>query len=306
MRIQTLLTVFVSTFFVLHCAFAQGNLTPPGAPAPLFKTLDQVEPRTPISTNTTPGDSDSLFKITQPGSYYLTGNIAGVANKHGIEIVTNHVTIDLMGFTLDGKRATASSKSGIFCTTNDRLSDITIQNGAITGWDDNGIFLGNSLVGFETVARSVVRHIVASTNAGNGIVVTKDSLVEDCICDNNGQHGISLNGSRSVARRNLCRGNGGISGGTSAGINLGALNQTQCVISDNVLINNKVGLLIFSNNDGHLYFHNRCSGNTVANYQISALNRGGVCVLPAQTAAISGSTGGPGSGTTDPFANFSY
>jgi len=32
---------------------AQGPLTPPGAPAPTMKTLDQSEPRAPISTSGT-------------------------------------------------------------------------------------------------------------------------------------------------------------------------------------------------------------------------------------------------------------
>jgi len=48
---------------------AQGSLTPPGAPAPTMKTLDQIEARTPI-TNTT-----NLVTISQPGSYYLTHNL---------------------------------------------------------------------------------------------------------------------------------------------------------------------------------------------------------------------------------------
>jgi hypothetical protein len=35
-------------FRVPLSAFAQGPLTPPGAPAPTMKTLDQVEPRIPL------------------------------------------------------------------------------------------------------------------------------------------------------------------------------------------------------------------------------------------------------------------
>ncbi|HZJ13677.1 MAG TPA: hypothetical protein VFD27_01440, partial [Chthoniobacteraceae bacterium] len=79
----------------LSTALAQGPLTPPGAPAPTMKTLDQIEPRTAINSTNTPGDDDSLFKITQPGSYYLPGNITGVATKHGIEITASDVTLDL-------------------------------------------------------------------------------------------------------------------------------------------------------------------------------------------------------------------
>lgn len=53
-----------------------GDLNPPAGPvSPTHKTLTEIEPRTAISMANTPGDADSLFKITQPGSYYLTGNI---------------------------------------------------------------------------------------------------------------------------------------------------------------------------------------------------------------------------------------
>ncbi|HXF10126.1 MAG TPA: hypothetical protein VN625_05025, partial [Desulfuromonadaceae bacterium] len=34
----------------LSTVFAQGSLTPPGGPAPDMKTLDQVQPRVPISS----------------------------------------------------------------------------------------------------------------------------------------------------------------------------------------------------------------------------------------------------------------
>src|SRR5262245_50594054 len=80
-----------------------GDLNPPVGPiTSTMKTLTEVEPRTPISLTTTPGDGDSLYKITQPGSYYLTGNVQGVAGKMGIEVVSSHVKIDLGGFQLLG------------------------------------------------------------------------------------------------------------------------------------------------------------------------------------------------------------
>src|SRR5262245_25481316 len=72
-------------------AFAQGALTPPGAPAPTMKTLAQIEPRTPISS--------APFTISSPGSYYLTTNVT-VSTGDAITITVNNVTLDLNGFTI--------------------------------------------------------------------------------------------------------------------------------------------------------------------------------------------------------------
>src|SRR5688572_9252641 len=74
---------------------AQGALTPPGAPAPTMKTLDQVEARTIVNATNTPGDGTSTYIISAPGSYYLSGNITGAPGKHGISIVASNVTLDL-------------------------------------------------------------------------------------------------------------------------------------------------------------------------------------------------------------------
>ncbi|HYD01608.1 MAG TPA: hypothetical protein VEB22_10315, partial [Phycisphaerales bacterium] len=49
--------------------FGAGPLNPPVGPvAPTAKPIAEVEPRTAINAANTPGDADSLFRITQPGS----------------------------------------------------------------------------------------------------------------------------------------------------------------------------------------------------------------------------------------------
>ena len=80
-----------------------GDLNPPsGAVAPTMKTLVEIEPRTAVNATNTPGDADSLFKITLPGSYYLTGPIDVPIGKHGIVVMADRATIDLNGFSIQG------------------------------------------------------------------------------------------------------------------------------------------------------------------------------------------------------------
>jgi parallel beta-helix repeat protein len=182
--------------------FAQGSLTPPpGAPAPTMKTLDQVEPRTPINATNTPGDADSLFKITQPGSYYLTGNVTGVSGKMGIEVAPSGgegVTIDLMGYELAGA---PGSLDGINASASVR--DITIRNGTVRGWGGDGIegpdevatlsdlqLILNGGNGIKGGSVYQVRHCTAYRSGGDGIVVSFSSIVESCQTRSNGGRGI--------------------------------------------------------------------------------------------------------------------
>src|SRR5438067_11174861 len=97
------LVLGVWNLVLVPCALAQGSLTPPGAPAPTFKTLQQIEPRidvlnAPASAVTTT-DANYHYIITQSGSYYLSGNI--VATKtHAIKIAAPDVVLDLSGFRI--------------------------------------------------------------------------------------------------------------------------------------------------------------------------------------------------------------
>jgi hypothetical protein len=80
---------------------AQGILTPPGAPVPTMKTLDQIEPRIPISA--------LPFTISASGSYYVTGNLTGVVGQHGISINADNVTLNLRGFEIVGPGGAATT-----------------------------------------------------------------------------------------------------------------------------------------------------------------------------------------------------
>ena len=115
-----LLSAFSLQPSALH---AQGSLTPPGAPAPVMKSLDQIEARTPISS--------APFTIVQPGSYYLTTNL-NVTSGNAITINTNQVTLDLNGFTISSTEASPTG-TGILLANTPINSDITIRNGHITG-----------------------------------------------------------------------------------------------------------------------------------------------------------------------------
>src|ERR1039458_2775981 len=118
----TLTLVLLSTLNPqLSTVFAQGSLTPPGAPAPTMKSLDQIEARTPISS--------LPYTISTPGSYYLTASF-NVTVGSAITITASQVTLDLNGFTLSSTEATPTG-AGILLAGND--TDIIILNGHIKG-----------------------------------------------------------------------------------------------------------------------------------------------------------------------------
>ncbi|MEZ6233101.1 MAG: right-handed parallel beta-helix repeat-containing protein [Phycisphaerales bacterium] len=160
-----------------------GPIDPPAGPVgPTYRTLLEVEPRVPINLTNTPGDADSLYKITQPGSYYLTGNVAGVANKVGIEIAASGVTIDLGGFELVGVGPGGGSYAGIFASV-PGLAGITVRNGTTRGWAGAGVDL-------SSVLACRVDRVGAGANAGTGIVAGDGAVVVDCVAWGNGGSGI--------------------------------------------------------------------------------------------------------------------
>ena len=167
--------------------YAQGSLTPPGAPAPTMKSLDQIEARTPVSS--------APFTITNSGSYYLTTNLT-VSSGNAITIATNGVTLDLNGFTIASTTASATGY-GILLNSG---SDLTIFNGHIRGGVTNngsGVYSGSGFrygieyAGAAPVNTRLTRISVAGCLAdgidlGNG----DSTVVESCTVQTVGGSGI--------------------------------------------------------------------------------------------------------------------
>ena len=182
----------------LSTAHAQGALTPPaGAPAPVMKSLDQIEPRIPV--NSLPGTNNGMFVISAPGNYYLTANIVATAGKHGILINAKHVKLDLNGFALIG---TGAAGYHAITLLNDDGGDgdyLSVRNGDIRNWDNgitffsqradviedlriHGCKAGINLYGVANVRRC---YIFGGAGAFYGISVTTDFVrVEDCTVNN--------------------------------------------------------------------------------------------------------------------------
>ena len=263
-------TFFVSTFFVQAAAWAQGSLTPPGAPAPTMKTADQIEPRTIVNAVNTPGDANNLFVITNPGSYYLTTNIVGVSGKNGIGILGNNITLDLNGFALQGTAGSLDAINFPFNTTN---SNIEIHNGIINGWlGGSGFFARQSLnlllehlnvssnssgINNGSVS-STVRNCIVSQNSSSGIWCDGGSThITGCTVENNGG-GILLNGSVADC---LLRNNG-----------VGIVCQGGSVTGCTVFGSHSYG--IYASGPGCLIVGNTCIGNNTDNVN----NSGGIVI----------------------------
>ena len=312
---QTLLiALLLSTLHPqLATCFAQGALTPPGAPAPTMKSLAQIEPRKPISA--------LPFNLTVSGSYYLTANLTGTG---GITINSSDVTVDLGGFTITGGALTGD---GI--TLNGGLKNIVIRNGTIRGWSGNGV------TSLASSARNLVfAHLNISDSGGMGIsainaVITDCNIsgsgsqginatactignclvdgsnnqgvslfsgtVSHCVIQSSGLEGLVLTGPGCVINDNLIKSNNVANGAFNAGLYIDSANNR---IENNQLIGNgAAGYGITFNNSptGNLVIKNFVSGNGAKNYGISA---------PIIFGPIITATGSIAS--TSPWANFSY
>lgn len=182
-----------------------GNLEPPAGPAPTMKTLDEVEPRTPVNDLMVPGDGDYHHIISQPGSYILTGNL-DVTKPNGIDIRAEGVTLDLMGFEI--RRTAGVDGNGV--EIDDTSHRCTVKNGSLAGFaygvrclDRGGLFVRSgsflhlsatdcSTAGLESGDGWLIDGCQAHDNPGKGIVAHTGCTLTKCTAtENQGTHAIS-------------------------------------------------------------------------------------------------------------------
>ena len=285
---------FVTTIILVHCLFstvhAQGLLTPPGAPGPTMKALDQIEPRTPISS--------APFTISQPGSYYLTTNLVGVAGNSGIFIQASDVTLDLNGFSMLGN---ASAFFAIII--NGGNANITVRNGTISGWSvEPGVYnLGKHVVlehlnfsgnwqGPNCANDTVIRDCVVSDNAGDGIILGNNSTVNNCLVLSNANNGVTVQGTGNVINGNNFSGNDASGSFGQSAINVTGSNNR---VEDNHVTGtgfSGYGISVGATNN--IIIRNSVVGSGANNYHVAAFNDAG----PIGSAATS----------TSPWANISH
>jgi parallel beta-helix repeat protein len=192
-----------------------------------------AEPRTPIANLPT--------TISQPGSYYLVGNLASTTG--GIVIEASGVTVDLMGFSLTGDGSSGDYGIHVVGATNAPIENLVITGGRISGFS-LGLYC-------RYMNNSRIERMVVSGNSNTGVYLfgtggqCNGNTISDCTISGNNTYGVYLSG-----REGLCNGN------TISG----------CTISDNI----NYGVYL----DGEI--SGQCNGNTIANCSISGNNSYGI------------------------------
>ena len=157
--------------------------------------------------------SDMPVSITSPGSYILTENLTGTSGS-GITITSDHVTLDLNGFSLRG----SGGSTGIFVSGNRKA--LMIRNGSVVNWSSSGIqagqadhsmfedlrLEGNGSNGLNAGDGCLVRNAVAHNNTGQGLRVGDESIVVDCASRDSTSFGVQ-SGDGTVIRRVTAREN---------------------------------------------------------------------------------------------------
>jgi hypothetical protein len=318
------------TFLATRRADA-GPLEPPSSPASTQKPLSSIEPRTALGPETTPGNVTALFRITAPGSYYLTENLVGEQFKYAIAIEASNVALDLNGFEISGTGLDEHDFAAI--RVFDSASNVRIANGSIVNWPGPGMdarsaswitvsglgvfgsdFADAIMVGehghvHDCIASSRFVAIIAGPGSrvencrasslnGDGIQIGEGGQVLNCSVITGFVSGVSIQGAGAHVVGCDIRGVGVANG---AGVYVGV--GSDSVIEGNIITASVIGIKVTT--AGNLVIGNRLRTNTT-HFDIVADNNVGPIITAPLSGAILGSAGAAGVGTTDPYANIVF
>jgi parallel beta-helix repeat protein len=283
------LALLLTIYSQVSTASAQGSLTPAGGPAPIMKTLDQVEPRTPVDSTHAPGTPFAEFVIAQPGSYYFASNIVGVTGKDGIQIAVGNVTLDLNGFYLLGG---SNSNNGI-SVAGSFITNITVRNGTISGWTNAGYY------GLESFGRNAVFERLNISGNSEGLYCGGGTTIRNCTVSGNSMGGIFVAGSDCLVLENRCSGNDAA--------NLGGPVTISVAGSNNRIEGNHVsgtgaggygiGIIASASYTNNIVIRNSVAGSGALNYSFNASQIVGPLITNTVSGLITNSS---------PWANFSF
>ncbi|GAB4521125.1 MAG: hypothetical protein Tsb0013_24530 [Phycisphaerales bacterium] len=177
-------TLTVAVLLAIGCAgpvAAQPALDPPAGPigeSGRFGTLIE------LSQASTPGDADSVFRISEPGSYVLTSDLTVPANQIGIEIAANDVTIDLNGYSVSGDVAT-STGVGVTLPTlvSETFTNLLVSDGSFRDLANSISTLANVRAEPDDLTNrieGVTARRVRVTDVSNGMVLA-NGRIEDSV-----------------------------------------------------------------------------------------------------------------------------
>lgn len=168
---------------VVACVTSAGPLDPPTGPIQsTYRTLDQIEPR--VNANALSSSPNAVILIDRPGSYYLSADVIGQPGKHGIQIVSDGVTLDLNGFSVIG--LVPGTLNGIDC-----LGAATVRNGSVSGFSGDGgsfsrgstaesiTFIGNAQWGINSVGARIDNCTFVANLSGG--IIASSSVISRCL-----------------------------------------------------------------------------------------------------------------------------
>ena len=208
------------------------------------------------------------FTVNSSGSYYLASSLQANSTS-GIIINADNVTIDMMGFSLEGN----GNGSGLLLNGITISGDnVTVQNGVVTSFGGNGIDINDSnlaptdrasiriinmvsahngdngfFLGFGQRS-SFIFNSTAKRNNGAGFIVGQGSTVINSVAKNNDNLGFNI-GSGSIVKSNIASDNSG------SGFSL----QDRNIVTNNAANNNSTSGFTFI--DGNTVKSNTSNNN---------------------------------------------